>query len=286
MNFELSSGGVYVPVTPPAPPIGIDLFAGCGGFSLGMEAGGIDVAAAVELNTDAACTYAYNLGAAGGRFVFGSPEIEAAFRKRAKRIGVDIDEPDWYGANRRNGWDLTGDGARAVIVADVRELAGKDILDAAGLRREDVSVVFGGPPCQGLSKSGRQSPTDERNNLVLEFLRIAAEIDADMFCMENVPPLISGPRFRPLWKEFQRRSNEAGWDVVATILNAANYGVPQFRERAFVLGYRPGGGAPSIPMPTTWMEGARVDGESWSLAPGASAPGPGASADEQLDMFD
>ena len=47
-GYTLSSGGILIPEFPPAPPIGIDLFAGCGGFSLGMEMGGIDVAVAVD----------------------------------------------------------------------------------------------------------------------------------------------------------------------------------------------------------------------------------------------
>ena len=258
-DYEMSPGGILVPARR-GPPIGVDLFAGCGGFSLGMESGGIDVAAAVEWTADAACTYALNLGAAGGRFVFGSPEIEAAFRKRARRINSPVDDPRWFGSNRQSGWGVAGPGARAVIVADVRDLSGADILEAAGLHRTDVKVVFGGPPCQGFSRSGRQDPADPRNNLVLEFLRLVDELQPDIWVMENVPPLIQQPSYQALWQEMQRRANGCGYDVMATIMDAVNYGVAQFRRRAFIFGHRPGTRL-SLPMPSHWLHHSPVGGD-------------------------
>jgi site-specific DNA-cytosine methylase len=110
-----------------------------------------------------------------------------------------------------------------------------------------------GRPCQGFSKAGKQDPADARNNLILEFLRVVIETDADSFAMENVPPLLLQDKFRPLRDTFFDRANAAGYNITADVLDAVNYGVPQHRRRAFVLGIKEGrGGVPMFPRPTHW----------------------------------
>lgn len=245
-GFAEHRSGLLVPqeLAKPRPPIGIDLFAGAGGFSLGMEWGGIEVPVAVEWDVAAAATYAYNLGKPGGRFVLADAEAELAFarylagarRRQARRPkgdeprGPEFGEPGWFGSNRPmlargrepreeasawvnklNGGDkLTGEGCRALIIGDIRGLSGADILAAGEIEEEEeVQVVFGGPPCQGFSLAGRQDPADPRNNLILEFLRIVEEIQPRCFVMENVPPLISQRKFLPLWEAYQARAHWA-----------------------------------------------------------------------------
>lgn len=264
------------PEPAPRPLIGVDLFAGAGGFSLGMQQAGFDVVVAVEWWEAAAKTYAYNLGRLGGGFVFHEPSFERAFREecdKARRrrkkgtelTGPDPDDPTWFGWCRRDREDAAATGARAVILGDMTKITGADVLEAGGLAPGSVTIVFGGPPCQGISRAGRQDPHDPRNNLIMDFLRVACELGTMVFLMENVPPLVTEKKYRPLFDRFVAEANENGFDVVANVLDAANYGVPQFRRRAMIMGTRQGTIPPVFPMPVTWGFGSRADGERWRI---------------------
>jgi DNA (cytosine-5)-methyltransferase 1 len=257
--------GILVPEPPPAPPprplLACDLFAGCGGFSLGMQQAGLDVIAAVEWEEHAAATYLLNLGSRHGAALgFVDEADRTRFHKLLKKAEYTNDS-GWIGSNNP---EAEG-GCRAFIVGDIRRVTGDTIRETlAGIGiREPLDVVFGGPPCQGFSVSGKQNPADARNNLVHEFLRIAVELDAKVVLMENVPPLLSDKKFRPLRDAWIQRANEAGFDCVATILDAASYGVPQFRRRAFFALTRPGSGPFQFPLPTNWGLVAPVKGKRW-----------------------
>jgi len=264
-GYELSPGGILLPAAPELPMTGIDLFAGCGGFSLGMHQGGIDVIAAVERDVTAAATYVLNLGAPGGRWLFVEEADRARFekevRKEARRSNGGekwpaLDDPAIFGANSM----VRSGGCRVMVIGDIRKVTGSLLLDALGMRKGEVSIVFGGPPCQGFSKAGKQSPTDPRNNLILEFLRVIGELEPSGFAMENVPPLLTQDAFRELREAFFTEANRQGFNVCADVLDAAGYGVPQHRRRAFVLGVREGYSTPRLPLPTHWGIVARVDG--------------------------
>jgi site-specific DNA-cytosine methylase len=153
-------------------------------------------------------------------------------------------------------------GCRGFLFGDAREATGAlifEILEASGWRGK-IDVVIGGPPCQGFSAAGKQRANDPRNNMILEYLRLADEVGADTFVMENVPDLFTNAKFDDLWTEFVRRANDLGFNVVANILDACNYGVPQRRRRLFCIGTR--GKAPfSFPLPTNWNFVARVGEE-------------------------
>jgi DNA (cytosine-5)-methyltransferase 1 len=97
-------------------------------------------------------------------------------------------------------------------------------------------VVVGGPPCQGFSQLGSRDPDDERNRLWRHYVRVLDVTQADVFVMENVPQLLRSAQFALLRDEAARR----GFDVEARVLNAADYGVPQTRRRAIVIGSRVG----------------------------------------------
>jgi DNA (cytosine-5)-methyltransferase 1 len=116
-----------------------------------------------------------------------------------------------------------------------------EMLERAGIKKKEVFLVAGGPPCQGFSMANghsrnRENPDkDVRNQLVEEFIRFVDEIRPEVFIMENVlgflsmqekfvPPLIK--RFEPLGYLNTRPFT----------LNAARYGVPQLRKRVFVIG--------------------------------------------------
>jgi len=136
----------------------------------------------------------------------------------------------------------------ATICADVRNLSGPAFQRLTKLQRRRVDVLIGGPPCQGFSLIGKRRVDDERNQLVLAFVRWVRSLKPRYFVMENVPGFLSGNGHHIL-NSFLARARRAGYGVVTPIriLNAADFGVPQRRRRAFVLGYRLDMPAPSYP---------------------------------------
>jgi DNA (cytosine-5)-methyltransferase 1 len=139
-----------------------------------------------------------------------------------------------------------------VICDSVTELTGESIRLRSGLGNRKVDVVIGGPPCQGFSMIGKRVLDDDRNALVRHFMRIVCELDASYFVMENVKGLTLGAQ-RQVLDELVEDFGACGYDVVAPwkVLNAACFGVPQHRERLFLVGGRRGLPLPSYPEPRT-----------------------------------
>ncbi|MBS1894785.1 MAG: DNA cytosine methyltransferase [Actinobacteria bacterium] len=107
-----------------------------------------------------------------------------------------------------------------------------------------ADVVIGGPPCQGFSPLNREAVGFERRGLWREYLRALEAIEPRAFVMENVPELLRSAEYA----EFERRAERLGFTVEADVLNAADFGVPQRRRRAIVIGIRRG--APAWPART------------------------------------
>lgn len=108
----------------------------------------------------------------------------------------------------------------------------------------EVDVVIGGPPCQGFSPLNRTKVGLERRALWRQYLRLLEESGARFFVMENVPQLIGSAELR----RFAKQAWELGYEVEWDVLNAADFGVPQKRKRAIVIGGR--GVSPVWPEPT------------------------------------
>lgn len=111
-------------------------------------------------------------------------------------------------------------------------------------------LVIGGPPCQGFSVIGRMRADDPRSEHVFRFLETVEQLRPRAFVMENVKSLGANPRWAPLRAELRRRAAEAGYGTRLMVLNAAHHGVPQARERMFLVGVRDGE-APPEPTATT-----------------------------------
>lgn len=161
-----------------APYTLVDLFAGCGGMTLGFEQSGrFRSIFAVEWDRAAAETY------------------------------------------RRN----FGDHVHAGAIEQVETFPACD-------------VVIGGPPCQGFSPLNMQGVGLERRSLWREYLRALEDAEPTAFVMENVPELLRSGEYRL----FAEHAATLGYTVEGRILNAADYGVPQRRRRAIVVGSRQG----------------------------------------------
>lgn len=141
-----------------------------------------------------------------------------------------------------------------VIEDDITTVSTEDILHVGHLSKEDVTMVIGGPPCQAFSTAGRQKGLlDFRGNVIIQYLRVVREIRPEYFVMENVRGLLSA-KLNVIPEEYSEYSEvvnvngsvlfflveefrKLGYHVSYALLNAANYGVPEKRERVFVIGH-------------------------------------------------
>lgn len=204
-----------------AGPRTLDLFAGCGGLSLGFHAAGFTLRGAVEFDSDAARSYGLNF--------HGGHEAHSV--------------------------------ARDITSTSPQELAGHLSL---GPVERAVDVVVGGPPCQAFARVGRPKLReidshpeafrhDPRARLYQEYLRYVDAFQPLAVLMENVPDVLNHGG-RSIAEEICEVLEAKGYVCGYTLLNAAFYGVPQMRERMFLLAYRHELAAEvRFPEPTNWM---------------------------------
>jgi DNA (cytosine-5)-methyltransferase 1 len=122
-----------------------------------------------------------------------------------------------------------------VWTEDIRELSTTSFGRTLGVRKGELGLIAGCPPCQGFSTmrtlNGKRSNRDKRNDLLFEFLRFVEALRPRAVMMENVPGLAKNGRF----KRFCARLEELGYLGEYHVLNAAKYGVPQRRNRLIYL---------------------------------------------------
>ena len=180
----------------------ISLFTGAGGLDLGFEAAGINTAVAVEIDEEAAQTL------------------------KANR--------DWK-----------------LLTADIHEISSRQLLETANLQEGEADVLIGGPPCQPFSKSGYWANGDSlrlddpRAGTLGAYLRVLRDSLPKAFLLENVPGLAYKGKNEGLLlieQTLERINRERGTEYQLSVaqLNAADYGVPQTRQRVFVVGSRDG----------------------------------------------
>ncbi len=147
------------------------------------------------------------------------------------------------------------------LFEDINDLTGEDLLTAAGVQRGALDLLSGGPPCQPFSTAGhRRSVVDPRGSLLGRYLQLVGELEPRFFVLENVRGVLSaalrhrplarrGDGHRPLRPDEQLGSllsqvilptiqDGLGYQVAYGLVNAADYGVPQVRERVIFIGSR------------------------------------------------
>jgi DNA (cytosine-5)-methyltransferase 1 len=199
----------------------LDLFSGCGGISLGFSGAGFEITAAIELDPEAAKSHGQN-------FHPGNP-------KHAE--------------------------ARDITTTTPLQLTKELTLPEPALA---FDVVVGGPPCQAFARVGRsklrevaEHPEafrhDKRARLYLQYVQYVEACAPLAVLMENVPDMLNHGGHN-IAEEVCDVLEHRGYVCAYTLLNAAHYGVPQMRERMFLLAYhRSLGVTPSFPPPTHWI---------------------------------
>ncbi|WP_311955870.1 DNA cytosine methyltransferase [Halomonas garicola] len=119
-----------------------------------------------------------------------------------------------------------------VVCGDINGLI-SDLDDFQG-----VDCVFGGPPCQGFSVAGRMDPADERSKLVMSFMEVVEKVQPSSFVMENVKSLGVLDKFKLVRESIFKQAKSLGYHVELLILNSKDFGVPQSRERMFIVGFK------------------------------------------------
>lgn len=215
----------------------VDLFAGCGGLSLGMSMAGMQGRFAVERDAMAFDTFQTNL--------VGQVETQIS----------QFDWPEWLA---KRAWDID-----ELLTAHKAELVAL---------RGSIDVLTGGPPCQGFSFAGRRQENDPRNQLFTKYVEVVEAIRPRAIVLENVPGMrvahvkgflgedTDGGARESFYQKLLTSLDRAGYAVEGRLVDAADFGVPQRRKRLIAIGIRKEealfleGGAGRI---LTLLEGAR-----------------------------
>lgn len=187
----------------------VDLFAGCGGISLGFQKAGYSISAAVEIDATAALSHARNF------YRHSDPDVIA---RHAMARDITRTEPE-------------------EIVADY----------GLGDTETSVDVIVGGPPCQAYARVGRAKlrevaehpqafKVDPRGNLYLRYLHYVDRLKPLALLMENVPDILNFGGHN-IVEEIREALEAKGYVARYSLLNSAHYGVPQMRDRVFLIAY-------------------------------------------------
>lgn len=159
-------------------------------------------------------------------------------------IGQDFDK-DCVATMKANG--------HHVLDGDIRNIEPQQILDMTGLKKYEPFLICGGPPCQPFSTAGKRlGINDPRGSLFMDFIRMIDYIRPRFFIMENVKGIMSAPlrsdsdletsvsgkRFGTVLDVILAEFNKLHYKTVYGLVDAVNYGVPQFRERFLLIGSR------------------------------------------------
>lgn len=196
----------------------ISLFAGAGGLDLGVEQAGYSVVYAIESNETA---------------------VETLNRNRAR----------WFPS------------LPETRHLDITTLDPEAVMQDLDIEPGDIDLIVGGPPCVAFSKSGfhleyKREGRDPRANLLDDYLRFLDALRPKSFIMENVFGLAYRNQSASFFQRLRAGVLNLGYSFSFEVLNAADYGVPQNRQRLFILGAS--NGQPlAHPLPTHWGEHER-----------------------------
>lgn len=229
----------------------IELFAGCGGMSLGLDAAGFDLFFANELSPMAGETFAFNILNEDLNNL-SEKEISA---KKTLWIKSKFDKADLKNRLRENPFstknakfsdlDNLTDLKEKLLIGNIDDLLcffeeNPNLVES--LKKENIDLISGGPPCQSFSLAGKREKNNEKNQLPLSFSKLAGLINPKIVLLENVKGITSpfseeGNKYYA-WLEVSKAFVLEGFVPVCMMLNSKYFGVPQNRPRFILLGYR------------------------------------------------
>jgi len=135
------------------------------------------------------------------------------------------------------------------LEADLTAITPQELLNRLGIKKADLDLIAGGPPCQGFSTVGKRDVDDPRNRLWTHYLKIVDYIRPSYVLIENVEGLnvMKGGQVRD---SLIAAFHDIGYRMKSRVLISAQYGVPQLRKRIVFLGWLPGLQEPIFPVPT------------------------------------
>lgn len=135
--------------------------------------------------------------------------------------------------------------SKITIHSDIREVQYKKSLKEIGLSPNDIDVLVGGPPCPAYSKSRfyrtdkKRALEDENSFTLYEYFRALEELNPKVFFFENVHGFVYKPH-REAFELLKLETERLGYEISYKVINSANYGVPQMRERFICVGIKKG----------------------------------------------
>jgi|LSQX01.1.fsa_nt_gb DNA (cytosine-5)-methyltransferase 1 len=223
----------------------IELFAGCGGMSLGLKAAGFNLVFANELSPMAGETYAYNLfkeDLKGSSNWENSLWIKSHYEKGdTKRL---LEDPRGFQQGEFKDIDGEANLQDKLIIGDIN-----DLIDLIIKRPEliksiqgKIDLVSGGPPCQSFSLAGKREKNHKRNTLPLAFANFVNLVKPKLVILENVTGILrafkEADKKYYAWFEVAKAFGRIGYIPICMHINAKYYGLPQNRPRFILLGIR------------------------------------------------
>lgn len=174
----------------------------------------------------------------------GAGGLSQGFRLAGCTISHAVERDRWAAATFRTNFPDS-----CLVPKDIRRVDQSEVWSGWRKERKPFAII-GGPPCQGFSEANRRTRTvdNKQNYLYREFFRIVRAVEPQWFVLENVAGLRTLANGTFL-KSIIRAATRAGYKATHFELNAADYGVPQFRRRLFIIGSRDFS-APDPPRPT------------------------------------
>lgn len=220
----------------------MDLFCGAGGFSLGFGDRGFELLLANDIWGQALDTFKHNLKTSHPE----TPQyciVEESITDLYKHLGQTDVVEEHLGDSTVTPLKEQKQRNNAMKIAGTNEKTYKHLQEI-----KEIDVLIGGPPCQGFSMIGRSKRgsqaeraqgfiDDPRNQLFKYFLKFAERYNPKIVVIENVKGLASAAKYRDVIAESLEITGKK-YDVSSVILNAADFGVPQNRERIFFIGVR------------------------------------------------
>ena len=120
---------------------------------------------------------------------------------------------------------------------DIHDLSVDKALQLSGLKPGELDIFDGSPPCQGFSMAGHRILNDSRNTLFREYVRLLKGFQPKTFVFENVKGMTTG-KMKPVFRQVREELEASGYQIRAQILTASNFGVPQKRQRVYIIGIR------------------------------------------------